>query len=149
MTQNNPSYPVTFRTLLQISGCHTVIAARMLSAFSGFVMIHTLVVLKLTGHLRVEGMLALVLAIKPFMLQYRWLLFLVGLVIYSLPINLWAMVELFRFEFMQFRLRAIAVPPKFRYHPPYREVSEERSSVLMLFQRQQQGFSQLKKWLLS
>ena len=103
MTQNNPSYPVTFRTLLQISGCHTVIAARMLSAFSGFVMIHTLVVLKLTGHLRVEGMLALVLAIKPFMLQYRWLLFLVGLVIYSLPINLWAMVELFRFEFMQYK----------------------------------------------
>ncbi len=148
MTEIMTRYPVTFRTILQISGCHTVLAWRMLSSIWGFLFINTLVVLRLMGKVEADGMIDLAFTIRPYMVSHRWLFFLVSLAIYSLPMNLWAIFEMTRFEFMQFRLYPVAASPKFRYHPTSLEKAIETPWWLRFLRRQEQGFHQLKAWVI-
>lgn len=147
MTETTTRYPVTFRTILQISGCHTLLAWRMLSSIWGFLFINTLVVLKLTGKLEVSGMFALASTIRPYMISHRWLFFLVSLALYSLPLNLWAIYEMTRFEFMQFRLYPVKVTPKPYYRPMSYDEVIETPWWFRFLRRQEQGFRQLKAWV--
>ncbi len=137
---------MTFRTVLQIAGCHTLIASRILSTFMGFISIHVMVVLKLLGVSFPDSLFGLAFFVIPLVRPWRWLTFLFSLFIYAVPANLWAIYEMTRFEFAHFRLHPVSVPYKLPA-PKTKAVNRSRPYWMTFFLRMQLGFVQLRQWI--